>query len=145
MAICSSAGIIFARQNQPYVHMRMRLRIAENGSQKPLPFRNQKPLPIVTPLWYVSPMSKTDKTKPAKVQMLDNLKEVHDHSDGVCNLPTPREWLHMSRWDRRTWGMHNCYYGPKNWVTDVTFARNTGEKMYLADKRRHKYPDWKNR
>lgn len=88
-------------------------------------------------------MSKTDKTRPAKVQMLDNLREYHDHTDGECNLPTVDEWLRMNKRDRRTWGMHHCYYGPKNWHTDVTYSRYGGDKDYMAEKRQHKYPDWK--
>lgn len=32
-----------------------------------------------------------------------------------------------------------------NWHTDVTFSRYGGDKEYMAEKRRHKYPDWKPR
>ena len=89
-------------------------------------------------------MSKTDKTKPYKVQMLDHLTEVHDHRNGACDLPTPEAWLKMSKFDRRTWGGGHCYYDARNWHTDVKFSRSGGEKDYLKDKRKHKYPDWKN-
>jgi hypothetical protein len=35
--------------------------------------------------------------------------------------------------------------GRINWHTDVTYSRYQGDKMYLAEKRRRKYPDWKAR
>lgn len=83
-------------------------------------------------------MSKTDKTRPFKVQALETLTEVHDHSDGECNLPTPEEWLHMSIYDRRTWKRHNCYYEPRNWHTDVTFSRYKGEKEHIKNSKHRK-------
>lgn len=88
-------------------------------------------------------MSKTDKTRPYKVQAMENLVAHHDHSDGVCNLPTPDEWLHMTKNDRRTWGRHNCYWQPRNWHTNVTFSRYKGDGEYIAEQRSRKWKDHK--
>lgn len=58
-------------------------------------------------------MSKTDKTKPARLQIAEATAK-----HGEAHI---------------------------NWHTDVTYSRYEGDKMYLAEKRRHKYPDWKAR
>ena len=87
-------------------------------------------------------MSKTDKTRPWTVQAMEDLVERHDHSDGVCNLPTREEWLKTK--ETRRWRRHDCGYEPRNWNTLKAFRRYAGEKEYMADKRKHKYPDWKN-
>ena len=59
-------------------------------------------------------MSKTDKTKPSRVQIAE-AAAMRGGKDKI------------------------------NWHTDVTFSRYQGDKSYLAEKRRHKYPDWKPR
>lgn len=110
----------------------------ENGSQKPLPFRNQNTLPNVRPLWYVSPMSKTDKTKPPTVQIAEKAIATHDHSNGECTLPPLAEWVKFpasKRWRGCTWEVPNWH--------NVKFSRTADEKDWLANKRKHKYPDWK--
>ena len=86
-------------------------------------------------------MSKTDKTRPWNVQALEDLVEVHDHSNGECNLPTREEWLKTKT--VRRWHRHDCTYEPRNWNTLKAFSRYGGDKDYMADKTKHKYPDWK--
>jgi len=57
-------------------------------------------------------MSKTDKTKPARIQIAEAIEKRGG-------------WEHI------------------NWHTDVTYSRYEGDKCYLAEKRRRKYPDWR--
>lgn len=84
-------------------------------------------------------MSKTDKTKPPKVQIAENAVADHNHSKGTCDLPTLAEWLKMPKRDRWT---HSCTWEPTNW-RNITYRRYGGEKDYMAEKTRRKYPDWK--
>jgi len=85
-------------------------------------------------------MSKTDKTKPYNIQIAEDAVPLHDHSKGACDLPTLADWTKMTRRQRWT---HSCEWQPRSWHR-VKFSRSGGEKDYLADKRKHKYPDWKN-
>lgn len=87
-------------------------------------------------------MSKTDKTRPWQIQATDDLVEYHDHRNGVCNLPTRAEWIKNPQ--VRRFSRFDCVWQPRNWNTFKAFTRYAGEKDYLADKRKHKYPDWKN-
>jgi hypothetical protein len=86
-------------------------------------------------------LSKTDKTKPWRVQARDTLVAVHDHSDGVCNLPTMEEWVAQDL--MRRWSRHDCVWQPRNWHTDVTFSRYSGEKDWIKKSKTRKHKDWK--
>lgn len=87
-------------------------------------------------------MSKTDKHRPPRVQIADKYVARHDHSNGECNLPTLDRWLKEDL--VRRWGMHDCYYEPRNWHTDVAFRRSKGEGEWIQRKATRKYrTDWK--
>ena len=81
-------------------------------------------------------MSKTDKTRPPDVQMVDVLAEVHDHSLGGCDLPTVDEWLHMS--NRARYARGSCTYQPRNWGTFAAFDRYKGEGLEIKRVRNRK-------
>jgi hypothetical protein len=64
-------------------------------------------------------LSKTDKTHPFWVQIIQNTelqRAVHDHRSGVCDLLKPR--------DRRWWFDHNrCHYS-------VNYYSKVGRKIF---------------
>ena len=74
-------------------------------------------------------MSKTDKTRPFQAQVPDSPYALHDHRDGVCDLPTLEEWRKMSKKDR--WGgLYGCTWQPANWNTYKGFGRTKGERYW---------------
>jgi hypothetical protein len=72
-------------------------------------------------------MSKTDKTRPFRAQVPDSPRARHDHSNGVCDLPTLEEWRKMSR--KAIWRT-NCTWEPANWQTYKGFGRSKGERFW---------------
>ena len=52
-------------------------------------------------------MSKTDKTRPWDIQATEDLREVHDHSNGECNLPTREEWIKTKQAPKHAAWMHD--------------------------------------
>ena len=86
-------------------------------------------------------MSKTYKTRPWHVQAAEDLVEWHDHSNGVCNLPTREEWIATPKVGR--WKMHDCTWQPRNWGTFKGFSRYKGEKDWIKETKTRKHKDWK--
>lgn len=56
-------------------------------------------------------MSRTHKTAPTRVKIKNRPKEYHDHTNGVCDLPTLEEFLKNP--EARAWKHKAC-----SWETD---------------------------
>lgn len=80
-------------------------------------------------------MSKTDKTRPYGVNASDSPREWHDHTDGVCDLPSLEEWRKNPEKYR---GYRRCTWQPANWHTFNGFGRRKGEKFWRAEERQRK-------
>ena len=88
-------------------------------------------------------MSRTDTHRPYRVQLTEKPVASHDHTNGVCDLPTLEEWTKMTRLERRRYGNHACTWEPASWH-DIKFKRNKGEGEYHAQARLRKYNlNWK--
>lgn len=79
-------------------------------------------------------MSKTDKTKPVRVQIAENAIADHDHSKGECDLPTLADFQKMHK--RERWALR-CTWEPKSWH-DITYARSKGERFWRTEDRKRK-------
>jgi hypothetical protein len=84
----------------------------------------------------VLPMSKTDKHRPFRAQVPDSPREWHDHTNGVCDLPTLEEWQKMTRKQQHAW--KSCGWQPSNWHTYKGFGRTKGERYWMDEERKRK-------
>ena len=81
-------------------------------------------------------MSKTDKTRPFRAQVPDSPREWHDHTNGVCDLPTLEEWRKMT--PREQWSRTHCTWQPSNWRTFKGFGRTKGERFWRTEDRKRR-------